>query len=119
MRPVLPRDLEGTATVVLRRAAPAWYWLRKNFSLASLLTIVSIICGATAYIWVLQTRVILVEHEVTTIEKIVPSNTVVSALTSTVTDHEQRIARLEKNWDDAAQSAGSAPYPTHNRGKKP
>jgi hypothetical protein len=118
MRPASPRDLEGTATVVLKRAAPAWYWLRKNFSLASVLTIAGIVGGAGGYIIHLQTRVVIVERDVRTIKEIVPSSAAIATLTSQVQEQGERIARLEKNWDDAAQSAGSAPYPTH-RGKKP
>lgn len=95
---------EGTATVVLKRAAPAWYWARKNFSAASLLTIAGIIAAAIADHVSLTTRVALLEkdnvHAAT-----------VADLASRQTGLEARVVRLEQAEDRRAGIAEEAPQP--------
>lgn len=39
------------ATAVLKRAAPAWWWLRKNFTLPAVLTIAGILAASATWLW--------------------------------------------------------------------
>lgn len=97
-----------SATMVLDRVAPAWGWLRKNFSLASVLTIATVIAGAVGIISNLRTRVVVLETRVIPVLK---DEGAVTKLQDSVEDVKARVSRLEKNWDDAANTAGTAPYP--------
>lgn len=111
-------DIEDTGTMAFRRTAPVWFWLRKNFSGPSLLTIAGIIGAAGGYIIHLQSRLDLLAQEVETLKEIVPTASSVASLAEGIADDRVRIARLEKNWDDAAQSAGTEPHPrSRHRGK--
>lgn len=105
------RPADDSPTMVLKRAAPAWYWVRKNFSLASVLTILGILGTGGAYVISLKTRVVVIEREVRDIKEVVPASAAVATLAAQVEDHKGRIERLEKNWDDARETAGLAPYP--------
>lgn len=105
--------------MAFKRTAPVWHWLHKNFSLASVLTIAGILAGAGSYIVHLQSQFDLLKQEVETLVGIVPTASSVAALAESETDDKRRIARLEKNWDDAAQSADTEPRPkVRHRGKK-
>jgi len=109
---------DHTATITLRRVAPAWAWARKNFSLASVLTIAGIIATAGGYIISLRTRIVVVEHEVHDIKEVVPNAGSLARLEATVQSHESRITRLENDWDDAARTAATA-APRPNRRSRP
>lgn len=96
---------DPTATALLKRTAPAWYWLRENFSLAAVLTIVGILGAAGGYIVTLRTRVVVLETEVIHITKIVPDSGVLATLKTKIDDHEERLSRLEDDWDYAGRKA--------------
>lgn len=100
---------EHAITNTLRRLSPGWAWVRDNFSLASVLTIAGVVAGAGGYVISLKTRVVVLEHEVTQIVEVTPSDTAVAALHQEVSDHEQRLERLETDWDEARQVAGQPP----------
>lgn len=107
--PVSTGDDKHAITNTLRRLSPGWAWVRDNFSLPALLTIAGVLAGAGGYVISLKTRVVVLEHEVTQIVEITPSDTAVAALHQEVDDHEHRLERLEADWDDARQVAGQPP----------
>lgn len=102
-----------SATEVLRRVSPAWYWVRQNFTLPAVLTIAGVMVSAAGYIISLRTRVIVLQTEVTHIVQVAPDRAALAAISQRVDDHEQRIARLEGDWDHAGQ-VGAQPVPRPN-----
>jgi hypothetical protein len=42
---------EETATAVLRRVAPAWAWVRHNFTLPAVLAIAALVVSSTSWMW--------------------------------------------------------------------
>jgi hypothetical protein len=105
---------EGS-TIQLRRLAPWAAWLKHNFSLPSVLTIAGVLGSALLYIVNLRTRVVVLEHEVTHIVQVAPDQVALAAAKERLADHEQRIGRLERDWDDARELAGTAPRPRGRR----
>jgi hypothetical protein len=105
---------EDGSTTQLRRLAPWAAWLRANFSLPSVLTIAGVIGSALLYIVNLRTRVVVLEHEVTHIVQVAPDEAILAAAKERLADHEQRIGRLEHDWDDARELAGTEPRPRHH-----
>jgi hypothetical protein len=95
-----PRD--DSATVILKRTAPAWYWLRKNFSFPAVVTILATLATCAGYIISLRTKVIVLDREITRYVDVVPAQ---------VGDHERRITVLETEWRDAREAAGTPPTP--------
>lgn len=102
-------DEDHRLTQVLQQLSPAWAWVRANFSAPAVLTLAGVIAAAGSYIVSLKTRVIVLETEVTHIVKVVPDETQVAILRARVDDHEQRITRLEGDWDHAQQYAALPP----------
>lgn len=104
-----------TVTTTLKRLSPGWAWVRENFSLASVLAIAGVVIAAGSYIISLKTSVVLLQHEVIHITQIVPSAGMLAGLNQEVSDHEQRITRLENDWDTARQAASLPPTPSWRR----
>jgi hypothetical protein len=97
-------DEQDSATTIiglqaLKRTKPAWFWLQRNFSLASVLTIAGMCMAFGGYIVSLKTRVVVLEHEVVHITRIVPDSAMLGAVTEELKDHENRISRVERNQD--------------------
>lgn len=44
-------------TGILKRRAPAWWWLRKNFTLPAVLAIGGILAGAGSWLWAQHTAI--------------------------------------------------------------
>lgn len=97
----MAEEADNTATAVLKRASPFWYWVRANFSLPALFTLLGVVGAAGSYIASLKTRVVVLEHEVVHITQIVPDSATIVALKTRVDDHEGRIKRIEDDWDYA------------------
>jgi hypothetical protein len=110
-------DESLTLTATLEQLSPFWAWVRANFSLPAVLTIAGVIASAGSYIISLKTRVVVLEHEVVHITRIVPDSAALAGLRQEVADHEERIGRLEKNWDDARELAGMPPRPLKRKGR--
>lgn len=100
---------EHTATIVLRRVAPAWAWLRANFKLPAVVTISLLIAGWVADRFSLSARVTVLEEHYHTIERVVTDSTSVAALNQRVNDFDARLTRVETNWDDARNAAALPP----------
>ena len=101
----MTEEFKPDLTQALKIGSPPLYWLRKNFSLASLLTIAGVLASAGGYIISLRTRVILLEHEVVTIREVVPDSKALAVLTQRVDEHDRRLAELEDNWNTAVQNS--------------
>ena len=108
-------DEHAVSTAEFRRIAPVWAWLRSQFSVTSVLTIAGVITGMGGWAVSLQTRVVVLEHEITHVVTIAVDKASLAQLTQEVSDHDARISRLEKDWDDAREMAGSAPRPRRGR----
>lgn len=98
-------DEQDSATTIIglqafKRTKPAWYWVQRNFSLASVLTILGMCAAFGGYIVSLKTRVVVLETEVVHITKIVPDSGQLATLREKLDDHEKRITRLEQNQDE-------------------
>jgi hypothetical protein len=91
----------------------AWAWVQRQFTPTSLGAIGFLIVAAGTYIVHLRENVIEVTTRVIVLEKqvipVLQDSSAVTMLRDTVAAHEQRITRLEANWDDAKTQAGSAP----------
>jgi hypothetical protein len=74
--------------------------VQRNFSLASVLTILGMCAAFGSYIASLKTRVVVLETEVVHITKIVPDSSMLGALRDKADEHEKRITRLEQNQDE-------------------
>lgn len=103
-------DDQHRLTVVLKKLSPTWAWVRANFTLPAVLTILGILGAAAAYIITLRTRVTVLESEVTHIVTIAPDQAKLAALAQRVDDHEGRIKRLEAGYD-RAQNEVEKPNP--------
>jgi hypothetical protein len=53
--PELAEELGATA--ILKARAPAWWWLRKNFTLPAVLAIGGILAGAASWLWAQHTAI--------------------------------------------------------------
>ena len=102
----------GSTTILgmraLKHAAPGWYWLQRNFTLAPVLTIIALVAGGGWFlisqriqILMLQTESKNQKSEIVHITQIVPDASMLATLRTKVDDHEGRIARIEKDWDYA------------------
>lgn len=102
-----------TTTVTLRRIAPVWAWLRENFKLPAVLTILLIIGGWVVDRFTLSARVTVLEEHWHIIERVVPDQAEHAALKERVDGIDERLGRVEKNWDDASKAADLPPSRRH------
>jgi hypothetical protein len=98
-------------TVVLKRIWPLGHWLRTNFTLPAMITIVTILGGAAMYIINLRTRVTVLEQTVTIVQKVAPDETALAVIRQRVDDHDRRLADIEGAWKHAATEASKQPPP--------
>lgn len=54
---------ELAVTAVMKRGAPAWWWLRKNFTLPAVLAIGGLIAGAGSWLWAQHTAIRDLQHK--------------------------------------------------------
>ncbi len=104
-------------TVVLKRVWPFGAWLRANFTLPAIVTILTILGSAALYIISLRTRVTVLETEVTHIVTVAPSDTALAVLRQRVDDHDRRLGDIEGAWKQAATEAIKKPEPPPPRRK--
>jgi len=101
-----PDDLGATA--VLKRTAPAWWWLRQNFTLPAVLAIAGILAGSAAWLWKQQGVI----EELRRRPDLGPQLAGLAARMDAdeleragqrqqLKDQGERTARLEENWDHA------------------
>ena len=90
-----------------------WAWVRRQFSVTSVATLVIVAGSAWGYIAYLRESVVAVRERVIVLEtKVIPlvqEQDEQGALREMVRDHDERLKRLERNWDDAGQVAASTP----------
>lgn len=104
-------DEQHRLTVVLKNLSPGWAWLRANFTLPSVLTILGILGGAAMYVINLRTRVTVLEETVTIVQKVAPESTALAVLQQRVVDHDRRLGQLESAWTHAATEATKPDLP--------
>lgn len=83
-----------------------WAWFRRQWSTTSLVTVVTGVGILGGWAVNLKTRVVVLE---TRVVPVIKDEGRVDSLAATVTGHEQRLTRLERNWDDAKNEAGTPP----------
>jgi hypothetical protein len=107
-------DASHTFSMVLAERWPIGAWLRRNFSLPAVLTIAGLLAAGGGYIINLKTRVIVLETKVV---PVLTNTGNMNVLQTRVDDHEQRITRLEGNWDYARDAAALPPRPRVSKPK--
>lgn len=105
------RDTEadpGSVTSLLKRVDPAWWWLRENFKIPSVLTIVGIIGAAGG--WLLHEHLVLVK--LSERPDLAPAMaglaTRLDADEKAWADHNGRIEGLER-WQDRVTNVAESP----------
>ena len=99
-----------------------WRWFRFQFNPTSLGAIGAIIVTCGSYIVHLRESVVQVRERVVVLEtKVIPfvqDQGELEGFKAELTDHDQRIGRLESNWDTAQAQAGTAPSTRRARGQR-
>lgn len=108
MRPRASSGDELGTTAILKRTAPAWWWLRKNFTLPAVLAIGGILAAASTWLW--RQHVALEElrqrpdlsAQLAGLAARMDANELERATQrEQLKDYADRIGRLEENWDRA------------------
>lgn len=102
-----------TQTAVLRvhfgESYKFWIWIRKQFTPASISLILGILAAAAGYISHLRENVAAVTTRVVVLEtRVIPvldQSNKTAALETELKDHNQRISRLEDDYDTARNEA--------------
>jgi hypothetical protein len=101
---------------VLKRAAPAWWWLRRSFTLPSVLTLAGILAGGASWIWSqhtairdLRQRVAGIEDQTPQLDKLSASIQAIerdqAATEARLVDFNRRVAAQEAEWQAVHQAA--------------
>ena len=108
-----PHTESGLWRALERHNPGVWVlrWLQKSFSLPAVLTILGVLGASGAYIISLQSRVTVLEKVV----YVIPNKAELAQMQARIDGHEQRLTRLEGNWDEAVAHAGEPPLHTHAR----
>jgi hypothetical protein len=112
-----PEDLGTTA--ILKGRAPLWWWLRENFKLPSLGAIAGILVSATVWIWHQHTDLVGLEGQLkglATADQIRELAGRLDRLTDHLDDQDNRLERLEANWDHASGIAADFRVPRKRGG---
>lgn len=90
-----------------------WRWLQHQFTATSLGAIGAILVTCGGYIIHLRESVVQVRERVVVLEtKVIPfvqDQTRLATIGTQLEDHEERLSRLETNWDNATVQASTAP----------
>ncbi|HSY05874.1 MAG TPA: hypothetical protein VK803_07995 [Steroidobacteraceae bacterium] len=89
-----------------------WAWFRKQWSATSLTVVLGGLGTLGGWALNLKTRVVILETKVI---PVIQDEGAITTLKDAVAAHDQRISRLENNWDDAKTAAGTAPVPAKRR----
>lgn len=110
-------DVDPAASAVLKvhfgHYWRAWRWLQHQFTVTSISAIAGVLGLAGGYIVHLRQDVAVVRERVVVLEtRVVPvlgEQSAVAVLQARVEDHDQRISRIESDWIDARNAAGTPP----------
>ena len=96
------------ATAILKTRAPAWWWLRKNFTLPAVLAIGGILAASSTWLWRqhesiedLRKRPDLGPQMAGLARRMDADELERAAQRQKLQDFDERIGRLEENWDHA------------------
>lgn len=109
--------MDDTPTNVFRIQSPHWAWLRDNFTLPSVLSMGAVISGAAWYCISLSNHVDQqsrdmrqLTSDVGEVKHLVEGTARdIAEVRRGQTDQDQRLTRIENNWDDAAHVVATAP----------
>ena len=109
----------GPLTRRLRRLDPTWWWLRENFKLPSLGAIGALVLSAGGWIW---SQHMALEHLAGKLEGLATAAQVqelagkLEVLRSQGDDQDERLGRLEQQWDRVTRVADEPiPLGRHRR----
>jgi hypothetical protein len=116
---------EVGATAILKAQAPAWWWLRKNFTLPAVLAIGGLVAGAGTWLWAQHTAIRDLKRQVADIADPGPKlekletrvNTLeldAATLKPQFNEFDRRLGAQEHEWQvvhDAAQWRVPRPPP--------
>jgi hypothetical protein len=106
----------GSVTSLLKRADPAWWWIRENFKLPSVLTIAGMLVSGGAWLWTQHSNVRDLEKRVVAIKDPTPRFDRLEARTQALEldaaaakqraeDFSRRVADQEDEWKIVHQAA--------------
>jgi len=107
------------ATAVLKKWAPVWWWLRENFKLPSVGAIAGILASATVWIWHQHTDLVGLEGQLkglATADQIRELAGRLDRFADHLDDQDNRLGRLEDNWDHASGVAADFRVPRKRGG---
>lgn len=116
-----PAEPPHSITAILKATDPAWWWLRENFKLPSLVAIAA--CVATAAAWIYSQHLDLEQlkkHDPgPKLEEIAGQLSAVlqaeSAMKARLEDFGERIDRQEARWERVDQVAETMPAPPRRK----
>lgn len=117
-------DPELGATAILKRQAPAWWWLRKNFTLPAVLAISGLVAGAGSWLWAQHTAIRDLRRAIADLEDPRPRFDKIEARINAIeldqagekrdlADFSRRVGAQEAEWDrvhDAARQRVRSRY---------
>lgn len=112
----------SSVTAVLKRGAPAWWWLRENFRPPSIAAIAGVVVTAGGWIWHEHAALEeLGEHQkgLATSAQVAELKSSLDAIRTALEDHGDRIARIERYLDGAHQIALEPPKRPRRRPPPP
>ena len=129
----MKRGLELTelgATAILKHQAPAWWWLRKNFTLPAVLAIGGLVAGAGAWLWAEHTAIRDLKRQVADLADPAPRleklesrvNTLEldhAALKPQLTEFDRRIGAQEHEWEKVHAAAAQWRVPKGSQSGRP
>lgn len=100
---------ELQVTAVMKRSAPAWWWLRRNFTLPAVLAIGGLVAGAGSWLWSQHTALRDLQHQVAELadptarfeaaeKRLNKLELDRAALAPQLTDFDRRIGVQEHEW---------------------
>jgi hypothetical protein len=84
----------------------AWVWLKRQFSLTSLFTVLGLLLGLGGWAISLQTRVVVLETKVV---PFVGDQGHLAVIDQRLTDHDRRLEELESDFEHARTEADKPP----------
>lgn len=114
---------QHSVTAILKATDPAWWWLRENFKLPSLVAIA--VCIATSAAWIYAQHLDLQQLKThdpgPKLEAIAAQLSEVlqaqSAMQQRLEDFGQRIDRQEARWERVDQVAQADPLPSRRKAR--
>ncbi len=103
-----------SVTGLMKFRAPAWWWLRDNFKLPSVLTLLGLVAGSGGFLWHQHTAIVKLEERPDLGPQINGLAARLDADEKSWADHNGRIQSLERWQDRVTNLAESPPRRRHH-----